>query len=66
MNVNPHAGNVAYIVAHVIGYNSRVPGVVLGYDDFHFTNQAGTYIDRFDKYTAAYMGKTATSATLMP
>jgi hypothetical protein len=43
-DVRPHAGDVAHVVAHVVGDHARVARVVLRDAGFHLTHQIGTHV----------------------
>ena len=55
--VGAHAGHVAHVVAHVIGDNGGVPGVVLGDAGFHLAHQVSAHVGGLGVDAAAHTGK---------
>ena len=57
VQVGTHTGHVAHVVAHVVGDNGGVAGVILGDTGFHLTHQVGTHVGGLGEDTAAHTGE---------
>ena len=57
VQVSAHTGHVAHVVAHVIGDDGGVAGVVLGDTGFHLAHQVGAHVGGLGKDTAAHTGE---------
>ena len=57
IQVGAHAGHIAYIIAHVVGDNGGVAGIVLGDAGFYLAHQISTHIGSLGENTAAHTGK---------
>ena len=57
VQVGAHAGHVAHVVAHVIGDNGGVAGVILGDAGFHLTHQVGAHVGGLGEDAAAHTGE---------
>ena len=55
--VRAHAGHVAHVIAHVVGNNGGVAGVVLRNARFNLTNKVCAYVGSLGVYAAAHAGK---------
>jgi hypothetical protein len=55
--IGRHAGAVAHVVAHVVGDDRRVAGVVFGNSGFHLAHQVGTDIRTLGEDAAAQRAK---------
>ena len=57
VQVGPHTGHVAHVVAHVVGYRGRVARVVLRDTGFHLAYQVRTHVSRFRVDAASHTGE---------
>ena len=57
IQVGAHAGHVAHVIAHVVGDNGGVTGIVLGDTGLHLTHQVGANVSSLGEDTAAHAGK---------
>ena len=57
VEVGAHAGHVAHVVAHVVGDNGGVAGVVLGNSGLNLTHKVGTHVGGLGENSAAHTGK---------
>ena len=55
--VRAHSRYVAHIVAHVVGDDRRVPGVVLGYPGLHLADQVRPHVGGLCVYTSSHPGE---------
>ena len=57
VEVGAHAGHVAHVVAHVVGDNGGVAGVILRDAGFHLAHEVGAHVGSLGEDTAANTGK---------
>ena len=57
VQVSAHTGHVAHVVAHVVGDNGGVAGIVLGDTGFHLTHKVGAHVGSFGEDAAAHTGE---------
>ena len=57
VEVSPHSGNVAYVVAHIVGDGRRVARVVFRNAGLHFSYKVSPHIGRLCVDSASYTGK---------
>ena len=55
--VGAHAGHVAHVVAHVVGDDGGVPGVILRNAGLHLAHQVGAHVSRLGIDAAAHTGE---------
>ena len=55
--VGAHAGHVAHVVAHIIGDDGGVPGIVFGDTGLDLAHQISAYVSGLGVDTAAYTGE---------
>ena len=53
-NIRAHSRDITHIVAHVIGDDARVSGIIFGNARFHFTHQVGAHIRSLGVHAAAH------------
>ena len=52
-----HTGHIAHVVAHVVGDNGGVAGVILGDTGFHLAHQIGAHVGSLGEDAAAHAGE---------
>ena len=57
VQVGAHAGHVAHVIAHIVGNDGGVAGVVLGDAGLHLAHQVGAHVGRFGEDAAAHTGE---------
>ena len=57
VQVGAHASHVAHVVAHVVGNDGGVAGIVLGDTGFHLAHQVGAHVGSLGEDAAAHTGE---------
>ena len=57
IKIGAHAGHVAHVVAHVVGNDGGVAGVVLGDAGLHLAHEVGAHVGRLGEDAAAHAGE---------
>ena len=55
--IGSHAGDVADVIAHVVGDNRRISGVILGNARFDLADKVGSHVGGLGVNAAAHTGK---------